>query len=124
MAVFGRNLLSEAFSVIPHINITLLRFDSSTVKNNGLIDIEYKDPETIEAIVQPVPTAVYKQLNLDFQKRYIYVHTLTQLHSILDQDAPDRLVVDSKLYDVYEISDWFEYDGWTRAMAVEVDRVH
>ena len=114
------NVLSSAFNLLPHEEIELIRPKKKEINAAGLYEITYNEPVTIEASVQPVPISIYGNLNLDFNKKYYYVHTLEQLVSIDTQCAPDRLRFRGKLYEVHELTDWFVKYGWSKAVVVEV----
>lgn len=120
MSVFGTNLLMEAFKLIPHEQIILRRFKEMTIRADGLQVPSYYDDELIEASVQAVPSEIYKQLNLDFQKSYIYVHTPNELKAGNQEEVPDRLVWNNRQFDVYQNVNWFAYNNWSSTMAVEV----
>lgn len=119
-SVFGRNILLQAFNLIPHETIILRRFKEMIVRADGLQVPTYEDDIDIEATVQAVSTEIYKQLNLDFQKSYIYVHTPNELRGGNQVQVPDRLAWDNREFDVYQNTNWYSYDNWTSAMAVEV----
>lgn len=114
------NVLSAAFSLLPHQKVELLRPLKKEINAAGLYEIVYNQPQLIDANIQPVPLATYGALNLDFAKKYFYIHTLFQLASIDTQCAPDRIRLDNKQYEVHELSNWFAIYGWSKAMIVEV----
>jgi hypothetical protein len=114
------NVLSAAFDLLPHEKVELLRPLKKEINAAGLYEISYNLPQLIDANIQPVPMAIYGALNLDFAKKYFYIHTLFQLASIDTQCASDRIRCRGKLYEVHELSEWFAIYGWTKAMMVEV----
>lgn len=122
MPLFTRNVLHDAFKVIPHEKIKLKRFKEIKTQDNGIDEIVYYDEETIEAIVEAIPSTVYKDRGLNLQKNYLYVHALVELKGLNTQAAADRLIIKKKNFDVYEVVDWFNYNGWSCVMAVEVNQ--
>ena len=116
------NVLSAAFDLLPHEKAELLRPLRKEINAAGLYEIVYNVPQEIDANIQPVPMAIYGALNLDFAKKYFYIHTLFQLASIDTQCAPDRIRCRGKLYEVHELFDWFDVYGWSKALIVEVQQ--
>lgn len=113
------NVLQKAFSMLPHKTIYLKRFIRVETAENGLNNIIYSEPIAIEANVQPVDTSVYNDLNLEFGKNYFYVHSLSEIRSLEEQEASDILFVDGKRLNVISSANWYKFNGWSAVLCVE-----
>lgn len=113
------NILQLALSVIPPRTIYLHKFLSIEVSEDGLDIPTFDNPIEVEAIVQAVQSNNYKELNLDFTKKYWYVHSTSQINDNSNQAVSDVLSWDGKFYNITSKSDWYGYNGWNSVIACE-----
>lgn len=114
------NLLDQALSVIPKQSFTYIKFKSRTISDNGLMVNTYENAQTYEGSVQAVDSKMYEQLGLDKAKKYIQVFSSLYIKNVASQVAPDRIGWNGKLYEVVDCTDWYNQDGWTNIIAVEI----
>lgn len=119
----GNNIYLEAIQAISTTEIEYMR-DKGRRKNAvGQWITEYEDPEWIDASVQAVDQKTYKNLGLDFRKRYIMIYT--DLDSVdLNRDCSgDRVRLENgEVYQFTSADDWYLFDGWVGIMAVRITR--
>ncbi len=80
----------------------------------------FADPVIITGSVQAVPNRIYEQLGLDLNKNYKTVFSTELLQSIAEGIQPDRLVYDSRTYEIVENKNWYETNGYTKILMVEL----
>ncbi len=80
----------------------------------------YNEPKTIMASVQAVLREKYTELGLEFQKNYVKIFVDKDVVDI-DRDASgDYFIFGGKTYKLADETTWFEQDGWTGCLAVEI----
>ena len=92
----------------------------STVDDMGRDVPNYDEAVTLTGSVQAVPNKMYEQLGLDFNKNYKTVFCSALIQSIAENIQPDRIVYDGRTYDVVENKNWYETNGYTKILVVEV----
>lgn len=67
--------------------------------------------------------AIMKALGFDQSKRVVsvFAYGLT-LNNIHDQDMPDQIRYHGLIYNIWSVSDWFDYDGWKSLVCIEDTR--
>ena len=129
------NLLRKASRIIPTEEIRWRRFVSSEVNSIGNTIPVYTKWESIKANVQPgltfsfnargvaSSTEIAKQLGIDLTKEIITVYVanlnITNVHG---QTMPDQVSYNGKIYNIWSVSNWYEYDGWKSLICVEDTR--
>lgn len=67
--------------------------------------------------------AIMKVLGFDQSKRVVSVFAYgLELRNIHDQDMPDQIRYHGLIYNIWSISDWFDYDGWKSIVCIEDTR--
>lgn len=80
----------------------------------------YEEPITLLASVQAVLRNQYVELGLELQKNYVKIWVDKDIVD-LDRDASgDYFVFGGKTYKMEDETTWFDQDGWTSCLAVEV----
>lgn len=129
MSLFS-NILKIAFGQIPHSTIEYKIYASKSINNFGIVAPTYTTPATVEAIVQPgiissfggkcVELKDYKDMGLDWSRRYVTVWMPdVGLQPAMDQRMADQITYNSKTFNVLQVENWLEYDGWCRVYCVE-----
>lgn len=117
--MFG-NLLAQALSVIPSQSFTYYKFKAVTVNEIGNKQIQYESPIELQGSVQAISQDMYDKLGLDWSKKYISIHSSTDIRNTdNEQPVPDKIVWQQKEYLVTKVTNWYGQDGWTRIIAVE-----
>lgn len=67
---------------------------------------------------------IMKALGLDQTKKImtVYAHGIEGLRNVHDQDMPDQIRYHGLVYNIWSVSDWFDYDGWKVLICVEDTR--
>lgn len=66
---------------------------------------------------------IMKSLGLDQSKKMITVFAYgLKLRNVHDQDMPDQIRYKGLIYNIWSISNWFDYDGWKSLVCVEDTR--
>ena len=67
--------------------------------------------------------AIMKALGLDQSKRVMSVFAYgLKLRNVHDQDMPDQIRYCGLVYNIWSVSDWFDYDGWKALVCIEDTR--
>lgn len=107
--------------------------------NKKFTYIEYSDTETeINAIgyevpaiefqeeytgsVQAVSNKLYEQLGLDLTKNYKTVYCPKLVKSLAEKSHPGRILYNGLTWDVIENQNWWETNGFTKFIMVEIKR--
>ena len=116
----GINVLAKAQSLLGTKEVTLIPFESRTKNQLGQWISKYGDPVTLRASWQPISRAKYTHLGLDMTKIYFNLYVCYNVRGIDTQTTPDRVAVDSRLYDIISVRPWANQDGWNACIAVEI----
>lgn len=92
---------------------------SSVVDDMGRDVPQYDAPLSLTGSIQAVPNKMYEQLGLNLDKNYKTVFCSALIRSIAEEIQPDRIVYNSKTYDVVENKNWYETNGYTKLLIVE-----
>ena len=66
---------------------------------------------------------IMKSLGFDQSKKVITVFAYgLKLRNVHDQDMPDQIKYKNLIYNIWSISDWYDYDGWKSLVCVEDTR--
>lgn len=67
--------------------------------------------------------AIMKSLGFDQSKRIVSVFAYgLELKNIHDQDMPDQIRYHGCIYNIWSVSNWFNYDGWKSLVCIEDTR--
>jgi len=61
-----------------------------------------------------------EQLGLDLNENYKTVFCPALMQSIAEKLQPDRIAYENRTYEIVENKDWYETNGWTKALIVEL----
>lgn len=82
---------------------------------------DYAEPPLIyTGSIQPVPNRMYEQLGLDLNKNYKTIFCPELMLSIAESIQPDRIVYESRTYQIIDNKDWYETNGYTKIIMVEI----
>lgn len=120
--IYGSNVLLTAITALGSTNgVVLYKFTGRTTNNYGMDVNAYADPVVLDPVfVIPLNRKVYQMLGLDFQKNYIQIYAETDLQDLQRDVSSDYVMLNGKRYDLQSERDWFQFDGWTSCLAVEV----
>lgn len=120
----GFNLLPPAMNATAILGcnkkFTFLKYLGTTIDDMGRDVPNFDEAKTFTGSIQPVDNKMYEQLGLDLNLHYkvVYCHLLMQ--SIAEQLQPDRIMYDGLTYELVQNEDWYETNGWTKALIVEL----
>lgn len=80
----------------------------------------YADPKSVTGSVQAVSNKMYEQLGLDLNKNYKIIYSSELIQSIAEKIQPDRIVYDNRTFEVVENKNWYETNGYTKILIVEL----
>lgn len=66
---------------------------------------------------------IMKSLGFDQSKKVITVFAYgLKLRNVHDQDMPDQIRYHGLIYNIWSVSNWFDYDGWKSLVCIEDTR--
>lgn len=115
------NLLKQASAVIPCAKIQYRKYAGNAQENDfGIIPPPYGDPVTVRAHVQPVPSAMYAQLDLQPGRNARRVFIPADVSGMEEIGVGgDVLLFGGKTWKITSVEDWHGYDGWKALVVVE-----
>jgi hypothetical protein len=129
------NILKKASTIIPTEPFEYRVLQSHSTNAIGNITPNYTEWKPANGQVQPGltfsfnargvsnPGEIAKQLGIDMSKEIITVYAPDlNLRNVHDQDQPDQIRYHGKVYNIWSISNWFEYNGWKSLICVEDTR--
>lgn len=120
MRIPGVNLYRVATKVIGRQPIQYYMYKGRTLDKMRNYVTTYEKPITLLASVQAVLRNQYVELGLELQKNYVKIWVDKDIVD-LDRDASgDYFVFGGKTYKMEDETTWFDQDGWTSCLAVEV----
>ena len=120
MTLLRSNLLKKALKLIPSENYLYYQFLGETVNELGISVPTYADPITITGSVQSPENSMYNQLGLSLDKNYKIFYGAISINGNETQSQPDRFLYDGRLFETVKNTNWFNYDGWSGVLAIEV----
>lgn len=112
------NLLKRAQRLIPSEPVVIKKFQGFTQDDYGNNILSFSDVPISNANIIAIPSELYAQLGLDFQKEYKKVFVSYQLNGLDRQESPDKLEFYNATWTVSKSNSWSEYDGWSYAVVV------
>jgi len=134
MSAFG-NIHKLASSLIPQQNIEWRKAATSTVDQYGQVTSTYANQNawnTARAHVQPgivssfggknISEKDYKEMGLDWSRRYVTIWVSdANITSVAGAQSTDQIRIGgNRIFNVIQVADWIEYNGWKRCYCVEV----
>lgn len=116
----GLNVLSVAFGAIAQQRVLFIRATGRTQNAVGNWVTSYAEPVEYRASFQPVDAKKYEQLGLDMAKEYKNIWLRTPVDGIKRGESPDRFAHSGRLYDVQDVADWYEQDGWSEVLVIDI----
>lgn len=80
----------------------------------------FAEPIPMKGSVQAVSNKTYEQLGLDLNKNYKTVFSTALIASMAEEIQPDRIVYENRTYEVVENKNWYETNGYTKILVVEL----
>jgi hypothetical protein len=114
------NIASLALGVVGSQSVQWERFLRRHTNNVGHKVPQYEPAKPLRGNVQPVPTARYAALGLDFAKRYVTLYTPAGVVAVSRDEAGDRIAYDGRTYVAIDETDWLAQAGWVAVLCVEV----
>ena len=99
---------------------TFYKYEGAEIDAMGRDVPSYADAVTCMGSIQPVSNKMYEQLGLDLNKNYKTVFCPQLIKSIAENIQPDRIVYDGAVYEVVENKNWYETNGYTKVLMVEI----
>lgn len=97
-----------------------LKFKESIIDDMGRDVPQFESPVTLIGSLQPVSNKMYEQLGLDLNKNYKIVFSPALMQSLAEKIQPDRIVYQGLTYELVENKNWYETNGWTKALVVDL----
>lgn len=98
------------------------KYLSNSINEIGLEVPVYDEPISYTGSVQAVSNKMYEQMGLDLDKNYKIVYCPQLVKTLAEQDQPDRIFYNGGWYDVVENQNWYETNGFTKFIMVEIKR--
>lgn len=96
------------------------KFLTQTVDDYGRDIPQYADAVILTGSIQAVPNKMYEQLGLDLNKNYKTVFSPALMESLAESLQPDIIKYNGKTYQIVENKNYYETNGWTKALIVEI----
>lgn len=96
------------------------KYTGSKLDEMGRDVPDFAEPVIYTGSIQPVPNRMYEQLGLDLNKNYKTVYSPELMQSIAENIQPDRIVYNSKTFQIIDDKDWYETNGYTKIIMVEI----
>lgn len=96
------------------------RYQETIVDDMGRDVPKYAEPKPVTGSVQAVSNKLYEQLGLNLDKNYKIIYSPELIQSIAEKIQPDRIVYNNRTFEVVEDKDWYETNGYTRILVVEL----
>ena len=124
------NILKQALSVIGTQTVKIRIAAGSTINAAGVPTVTYGDPIVVSGSVQPgiissfggknVSEKDYKDMGLDWSRSYITVWIPdVGLSVIHDKKTTDTVEYNGRIFNVIQVADWLDQNGWKRCYCVE-----
>ena len=120
MTLLRSNLLKKALKLIPPESYLYYQYQGESVNEIGIRVPTYADPITITGSVQSPENSMYNQLGLSLDKNYKIFYGAISINGNETQNQPDRFLYDGRLFETVKNTNWFNYDGWSGVLAVEL----
>ena len=122
MSLLRRNLLKKALRIIPSEVYQYEQYTGEQANNLGIKVPTYASPIDIKGSVQSPENSLYEQMGLSLDKNYKIFYGSANIQGNESQPQPDRFIYNGKTYETVKNSNWFNYDGWSGVLAVEIKR--
>jgi hypothetical protein len=114
-------VLSVAAAILAMQTFTVTRYAAGTYTEGGYV-AGTTSTFSIKASVQPVKGQELMRLPEGERLRdYLAVYTDTQLRSLQDDKAPDRISIEGYTYEVVAVDDWMTEGGYVKALVARVN---
>lgn len=122
MTLLTKNLLKKALKLIPPESYLYYQYLGESVNEIGISVPSYADPIAIVGSVQSPENSMYNQLGLSLDKNYKIFYGAISINGNETQNQPDRFLYDGRIFETVKNTNWFNYDGWSGVLAVEIKR--
>lgn len=116
----GINVLAIAFGAIAQQKVLHIKSTGRTQNAVGAWVTSYAAPVEYLASFQPMDAKKYEHLGLDMAKVYKSIWIKTPVTGIQRGASPDRFAVYGRLYDVVDVKDWNNQDGWAEVLVIDI----
>lgn len=125
------NIHKVASRMIPMESIQYRICQGKSVDEYGQATLVFDEWKPIRAHVQPgiissfggknVEEKVFKQMGLDFTHVYVTIWIdNTDLTLMVHKDGADQLKIRDRIFNVSNITNWIDFNGWKRIYCEEV----
>jgi hypothetical protein len=122
------NLFEKAMGVLPSVTFEYRHFVGSVKNDMRVLVPSYADGDNEEGwvacrgMVQPVQQSAYKDLGLDKSKRNVNAWGSIPLKTVTNQEQPDQIRHEGRVYNIVSVNEWNSYNGWANVTCVEDKR--
>ena len=115
----GDNLLMIAMGAIEPQLVQYKKCVGRVENAAGYFVSEFAPQVTVaSSSVQAVPRAMYSQLGLDLQKRYVRWFVSAAIADVSRENSGDQIIYSGRIYAVESMTEWYGQDGWNEALCV------
>jgi hypothetical protein len=117
----GNNLLKRALRLLGNQTVVYRKNTGRTTSATGRDVPRYARPVTMRTgSVQPVPSARYAELGLDFEKVYVTWYVPADVSGVARDLSGDRIEWNGAVCQCQDETPWFGQDGWKQVTCVKV----
>jgi hypothetical protein len=120
MSTPGSNLLAQALTALGTSAFSYYKWTGKQTSAAGKAVMSYDPGINVFGSVQAVPRAKYKQLGLNFSKKYIGIWSLQRVKVLTRLQPNDQIGFLGRRFNVLEETDWTPMDFWNEFIAVDV----
>ena len=125
------NIHRVASRVIPRKTIKWRKGAETEITDAGIAKSKYGDWIEVRAHVQPgivasfgsrnIDEKNYKDMGLDWSKRTMTVWIdNSNITTVANQSTTDQFMINGEIFNIIQIADWLECDGWKRCYCEQV----
>jgi hypothetical protein len=114
-----KNLLNEASKLIPLERFIYKKYKGKVINELGIPVIEYEEDIEIEGSIQALDVSLYEKFGFSFERNIKILYASIDVKGLDNQDAPDKIVYDSRVWSVIKTTRWHNYNGWNGVIIEE-----
>lgn len=129
MSIRISNILNTAIGAIGGGRVEYRLYSGRSISDIGVPSVSYTEWNSTRAFVHPgivssfggsgISEKEYKDLGFSWSRENITVWiSNVGLHTSGDENAADQIRLHGKVYNVLQVEDWIEQNGWKRCYCV------
>lgn len=113
------NLLKTALTVIPKQTVAWRKHTGRTLNDIGRWVDTFADGVDVTGSFQSMDTKTAQEHGFMTAGRYAKFLTSADIKPVERDSTPDKVEYGGRTYDVLDVVDWSEQDGWKRVFLIE-----